>query len=364
MGQHGNQQTGKRIETNGRKSAAAKLLERVSQANASLDARTQIPVSVIIPAWLQDEQDCDWLLEAVESVLAQTVSVKIIIVENGSEYFQDVQGENFSIIHSEKGLSKARNAGIRSSRTEFFFPLDANDWLPANALEVAFSKRPERGFLYGSTMLFRDIRGVGDQHLYQAKPYDFSEIMKMVYFPNGALQRKADWEKAGGYRESLMILEDWDYWLTSGELGICGTAIPDVLYWYRQHSGMVATNNKSMEWERVKKEIQSLHREIYKGVFPKMCCGNGAKTTTPYTVPAVAALMPGADGMILIEYLGGNAGKMPWYGPITKQRYIVGGSQKQLYIDASDALTGSKANPGFLEIVDHGSPLFRQVAEA
>jgi glycosyltransferase involved in cell wall biosynthesis len=205
MGQYSDQQTGKRVANNGRKSAAAKLLERISQASAALDSRAQIPVSVIIPAWLQNEQDCDWLLEAVESVLAQTVSVRVIIVENGSEYFEDVSGKNFSIIHSEKGLSKARNAGIRKCETEFFFPLDANDWLPSNSLETAFSKRPERGFLYGSTMLFRDIRGVGDQHLYQAKPYDFSEIMKMVYFPNGALQRKADWEKVGGYRESLMI---------------------------------------------------------------------------------------------------------------------------------------------------------------
>lgn len=312
---------------------------------------------------MRDEQDAAWLLEAVESVLAQTVSAKLIIVENGSAYFENLSGPAVSIIHSDKGLSKARNTGIRQSTTEFFFPLDANDWLPPNALQTAFEKKPDKGFLYGSTMLFRDARGMGDQHLYQAKPYDFREIMKMVYFPNGALQRKADWEKAGGYRESLLILEDWDYWLTSGEMGICGTAIPDVLYWYRQHSGMVATTNKSPEWESTKKVIQSLHQNIYKGVFPTMCCGNKANAQTPYVAPSIAALMPGSDGMILVEYVGGNSGKMPWYGAVTKQRYIVGGSQKQFYIDASDALTGSRTNPGFLEIVDHGTPLFRQVVE-
>jgi hypothetical protein len=66
---------------------------------------------------------------------------------------------------------------------------------------------------------------------------------------------------------------------------------------------------------------------------------------------------------MLIEYNGGNVGKMPWYGAVTNTRYTVGGSQKQLYIDVRDALTGSRSNPGFLEVSDHGSPLFRQVVE-
>jgi hypothetical protein len=311
---------------------------------------------------LRNEQDITWLLEALDSAIEQTVACKIIIVENGSDLLPDLDGV-VSIIHSEKGLSKARNAGIRASDTEFFFPLDANDWLPDYAIETIYTKRSAKGFVYGSTMLFSQARGIGDQHLYDAKPYDFHEVMKMVYFPNGALQRKADWEKTGGYRESLPFLEDWDYWMTAGERGICGTAIPDLIYWYRQHGGMVMTHNKTPEWEQVKKEIQSFHKDIYKGVFPPMCCGKGTKTAVqPYTPPSIASLsMPGGEGMLLIEYVGGNAGKMPYYGAITGTRYIVGGSQKRLYIDVRDALTGSKSQPGFLEIVDHGTPLFKQV---
>jgi glycosyltransferase involved in cell wall biosynthesis len=267
-----------------------------------------------------------------------------------------------SIIHSAKGLSIARNAGIRACDTEYFFPLDANDWLPDNALMTLYNKRAAKGFTYGSTMLFSQARGMGDQHLFDAKPYDFREVMKMVYFPNGALQRKADWETAGGYREDLPFLEDWDYWITSGEKGICGTAIPDVTYWYRQHGGVVMEKNKSPEWEEVKKLIQSYHKDIYKGVFPPMCCGNKTKSSTPYIPPTIEMLTaPGSDGMVLIEYVGGNTGKMPWYGPVTGVRYTVGGSQKRLYIDIRDALTGSKAQPGFLEVVDHGNPLFKKV---
>ena len=63
-----------------------------------------------------------WLAEAVESVIQQTVVCQCFIIENGSGFLPDLSG-NISIIHSDQGLSKARNAGIRASTTEFFFQI-------------------------------------------------------------------------------------------------------------------------------------------------------------------------------------------------------------------------------------------------
>lgn len=318
-------------------------------------------MTVIIPAYLRDDQDLKWLLEALQSVMDQTVQCQCIIIENGSSFLEETYGW-FTICHSEKGLSKARNIGIYLCNTEFFFPLDANDWLPDNAIETVYNKRPAEGFVYGATMLFSGERGSGDQHFYEAKPYDFREVMKMVYFPNGALQRKADWEKVGGYREELPFLEDWDYWMTCGERGICGTAIPDTLYWYRQHAnGIVGTNKKSQEWEDVKKLIQSYHKDIYRGVFPPMCCGNKAPAPSEYVAPSMSSIVPGQDGMVLLKYIGGNAGSMTWYGPITNTRYRVNGTNSTFYVDARDLVTESRKNPGFLEITEGGYPIFQQV---
>lgn len=332
-----------------------------------MDSSKQATVTVIVPAWLRDAQDIAWLDEALESVFSQTVFCKCVVIENGSEFLPDISGPLFSIIHSEKGLSKARNAGVKASTTELFFPLDANDWLPPDALEVAVKKMPAKGFLYGATMLFHGERGSGDQHFYEAKPYDFQEVLKMVYFPNGALQRKADWEKIGGWRESLPFLEDWDYWITAGELGICGTPIQDTLYWYRQHGGIVQTHTHTPQWEETKKLIQSYHSNVYKGVYPPMCCGNKppVKSSTSASFSGQSAqsapVTPGAAGMVLIEYIGGNVGKMSFYGAVTKTRYVFGGSQRQGYIDAADEATGIRLNPGFLELSDHGAAIFRRV---
>ena len=337
---------------------AAQLFERIRGATSRMDGKPQ--VTVIIPAFLRNAQDVIWLEECLESVFDQTVPCKAIVIENGSNYFPNLSGR-VSIIHSEPGLSKARNAGIAKCDTEFFFPLDCNDWIPENALEILLEKYPGKGFVYGSTMLFRSERGSGDQQFYKAKPYDFQEVMKMVYFPNGALQRKADWETIGGYREDLPFLEDWDYWMTAGERGICGTAIPDLIYWYRQHTGIVVTHKNTPEWNDVRKKIQSFHRDIYRGRYPEMCCGN--KTIqVPFVAPSlIAPSAPGADGFILIEYIGGNVGSMRFWGPVSGTRYTAGGEYKQIYIDQRDAITGLKGKPGLLELHDHGNPLFKQV---
>lgn len=299
------------------------------------------------------------MIEALQSALDQTAPCGIIVIENGSSFLDDVEGDAISVIHSEKGLSRARNAGIRKSTTEFFFPLDCNDWLPDNSIEISLKKIPSKGFLYGSTMLFEGPRGISDQHHYPAKPYVFEDLMQMVYWPNGCLQRKADWETIGGYREDLPFLEDWDYWMTAGERGVCGTAIQDTLYWYRQHSGIVRTLNKSREWNQVRILIQSFHRDIYKGVYPPMCCGNRTnRINEPWQQPSQLLQHPGQDGMILIEYVGGNAGTSTWYGPVTGTRYVAGGSLKKIYIDARDSFTGIQKKRGLLELNDHGTPVF------
>lgn len=348
------------FESAGGNNLAAKLFERIRGATSRMDGKPK--VTVIIPAFLRNAQDIIWLEEAIDSVLDQTVALKAIIVENGSSVFPNLSGR-ISIIHSDMGLSKARNAGISLCDTEFFFPLDCNDWIPENALEILLAKYPGKGFVYGSTMLFRHERGAGDQQFYEAKAYDFKEVMKMVYFPNGALQRKADWETIGGYREDLPFLEDWDYWMTAGERGICGTAIPDLIYWYRQHTGIVVTHKHTPEWDEIRKKIQSFHRDIYKGRFPPMCCGN-KDNLVPFIPPSIIAPnAPGAEGFVLIEYVGGNTGSMRFWGPVSGTRYTAGGEYKRIYIDQRDAVTGIRNKLGLLELQDHGKPLFVQVVE-
>ena len=90
-------------------------------------------VSVIIPFY----KGVDWLVEAVDSVLAQTYSnVEIIVVNDGStEDLSDFlvkYGNHIIYIYQEnRGPGAARNRGIEIAQGDFICFLDSDDlWLP------------------------------------------------------------------------------------------------------------------------------------------------------------------------------------------------------------------------------------------
>ncbi len=65
-------------------------------------------------------------------------------------------------------------------------------------------------------------------------------------------------------------------------------------------------------------------------------------------------MLSGKRGMVLLEYHGGNDGRMTFYGPATRTRYTFGRSRPQGYVDEADA-------PGMLALEEHRQRLFRKV---
>ncbi len=89
------------------------------------------PVSVIIPAYNGE----DFIIAAIQSVLAQTLPVaEIIVVDDGSSDRTAAVAERFGamvIRQANRGVSAARNAGIRAANTEWIALLDQDDiWAP------------------------------------------------------------------------------------------------------------------------------------------------------------------------------------------------------------------------------------------
>lgn len=85
------------------------------------------------------------------------------------------------------------------------------------------------------------------------------------------------------------------------------------------------------------------------------CCGgkkanfviNGSKT-----LMAQQTGLPGRDGFEVLEYVGNSAGTMTWWGPVTRTRYVFGGTRRVGYVDARDAA-------GMLQMADQGQAAFR-----
>lgn len=103
-----------------------------------------IKVSIILPVYNVDK----YLSECLESAINQTLdSIEIIAVNDGStdssleilEQYRDKHG--IKIINQEnKGLSEARNTGLREAKGEYVYFLDSDDYIDLDSMRYCYEK--------------------------------------------------------------------------------------------------------------------------------------------------------------------------------------------------------------------------------
>jgi hypothetical protein len=317
-------------------------------------------ITVLIAARIRNPQETDWLKIALASI---PMGVPIVLINDHSVVeWDEVERickfkKKVLVVHlgTSTGLAAARNLALKHVKTDFFFPLDADDYLAENALQIAMDAYPGDGWLYGSTVIFNDKQ----RTTYKARPYDICKLLEAVYWPNGCLQKTENARKIGGWDESLILYEDWDYWLRSAKAGIIGHAIPDVLYYYRQNpNGIIQTLKCNPDMvKRAREAIETRHTDLFSGENPMACCGHKNTKTKMNTVPPPRNLtipIPAANGMVLLTFLGGGMARS-FYGA-SGICYRFGGSRRKFgYVAEEDV-------PGLMAMKENGKYLF--VAEA
>jgi glycosyltransferase involved in cell wall biosynthesis len=106
----------------------------------ALDLKDTPSVSVIIPCFNQGK----YLLNALESIWVQKYpNIEVLVIDDGStdntKSIVDELVEVKYIYQRNKGLSAARNTGVRHSKGEFLVFLDADDWLLADSIKTNIS---------------------------------------------------------------------------------------------------------------------------------------------------------------------------------------------------------------------------------
>lgn len=131
--------------------------------------------SIIIPAY-----NAERLIEtAIKSVQRQTFKDwELIIVENGSDdrtteicesYMKD---SRINLIHSEKGVSKARNTGLAYARGEWIVFLDADDTLLKDALQIYKNCADQ----FDPDLIQAEMYHQGKKYTYKRKLYKTNEL--------------------------------------------------------------------------------------------------------------------------------------------------------------------------------------------
>jgi len=177
-------------------------------------------VSVILPTYNRA-----WTLgRAVESVLMQDYpNVELIVVDDGSRddtlQLLDAYGDRITILHQEnKGVSAARNAGIRASQGSLVALLDSDDAWDHRKLSCQvqfFQDHPEALICQTEEIWIRNGRRVNPK-IKHRKPsgWIFEPSLHLcLVSPSAVMMRRHLFDIKGYFNESFRVCEDYDLWL-------------------------------------------------------------------------------------------------------------------------------------------------------
>jgi glycosyltransferase involved in cell wall biosynthesis len=222
-------------------------------------------VSVIIPTYNRAVYIC----EAIDSVLNQTFQdFEIIVVDDGSNdntkgALAKYNGRIKFFYQENKGVSCARNMGIKEAKGEYIAFLDSDDIWVSQKLEMqinAIEANNRLSLICGQVQFINESGSYIDKILPKQGVSSFKEAMLYdVIITPTVLVKKECLMKVGGFNENLIVGEDFDLWLSIA-LSDDFLFIPEVLANVRSHKNRLSRN---IEWQ-YKNHIKTYKKYCHK----------------------------------------------------------------------------------------------------
>ncbi len=203
----------------------------------------------------------EYLREAIESALAQTVPCEILVINDGSTDDSLAIARSYEprikvINQTNRGLSGARNTGLMNAHGDYFLPLDSDDILLPNCVEKILQYKTDI-----ISPSFRCFGRAEQEIILMANPTieDFKTGNRVGYM--SAIKTDV-LKNAGGYSARMIFgYEDMHLWFDLLRRGSTITTIPEVLWKYR-------TKEKSM-WHDALLHHEEMMAQIRKD-FPEV----------------------------------------------------------------------------------------------
>ena len=211
-------------------------------------------ISIIIPSYNQEL----YLEEAIESCLSQTVKPhEIIVVDDGStdhslELARNYEGQGVKVIsQTNRGLSSARNTGIMNATGTWILPLDADDILQNNAIEVLSQHNTDLVDIVSPSFKCFGLHNDIIQLMPNPTIDDFKVANRVGYM---SLMKKSILLEVGGYSSRMNFgYEDLHLWFNLLQRGKKLITLPDILWLYR-------TKEKSMIHDAIAHHIELMEQ--------------------------------------------------------------------------------------------------------
>jgi len=202
-------------------------------------------ISVVIPAY----NSAEFLPMAIESALKQSYPPhEVIVVDDGSTDDTREVVARYPvryIAQENRGLSGARNTGIRHAAGEWIALLDADDWWHPDKLEAQAQIADHADLVYTAlTCAYPDgtmspARHVAAQDLWPS----------LIYFnsvgPSSVIIRKSALIDFGMFDVNLRACEELDLWFRMVRKARFAS-VPEPLTYYRIHAGTITSDPARM----------------------------------------------------------------------------------------------------------------------
>lgn len=214
-------------------------------------------VSIIIPCYSYAQ----YLDEAIQSALYQSVPCEIIVVSDGAvDNSVEIARKYPSVIVLEKengGLASARNFGIKHATGEYIMSFDSDDILKPYAVEEHLK------YAAPDTIVTCGLMAFGSTN-YTARPEvaTLDILLKRNCIYSNSLFPKALWERVGGFDESATMrlgLEDWECWIRMAKAGALFKTNPYIALLWRQHGNNMSTSSANPNWNTLMEYFRSKH---------------------------------------------------------------------------------------------------------
>lgn len=185
-------------------------------------------VSVIVPLY----NSATYIAGTIQSALAQTYRrLEIILVDDGStdrtaEIVSDYVGPGVRYIYQEnRGISAARNAGLRAARGKYIALLDHDDLWFGDKIgrQVALlESRPQVGLVYSDCEIVdaegRALRTYWDDRTAPKRGHVLADLLAANFVPcPTAVMRMSALRKVGGFSPVFRHAEEYDLFVRIAE---------------------------------------------------------------------------------------------------------------------------------------------------
>lgn len=216
-------------------------------------------ISVIIPTYNR----IFFLKRSIDSVLEQILKpYEVIIVDDGSsDGTSTMIKKNYPkinlICQENKGVSAARNIGIRASSGDWVCFLDSDDEWKKNKLNeqmLAIKKNTNYSFCHSNEEWIKNGKKINQKKKHKKYGGDiFKECLDMCRIsPSSVIINKSVFDDIGFFNEDLVVCEDYELWLRiCAHYKVLFVDEPLIIK-YGGHEGQLSNSIESIEYYRIK----------------------------------------------------------------------------------------------------------------